>query len=74
MATKKNIPVPSDNMTETTIELTVRLTKVIPTERDAAKAQLAGDRAVRAILGKLTNCDQIQVISDKRFPDLYGDK
>lgn len=58
---------------ETTIELDLHITKVIETEPDAALARSAADKAVRAILRKLDSCDSVQVLKDKRFPDLQGD-
>lgn len=72
---KNNKQAAMDATAETTIELKVALTKIIPSSTDAAKATIAADRAVRAILTKLGSmCDDVQVLSDKRFPDLHGDE
>lgn len=60
-------------MRECTIELTIRVTKVINTSDEPAKATVEADKAVRQIISKLDSCDQVQIIADKRFPDVMGE-
>lgn len=60
-------------MKECTIELRLAVTKVIKTPDDPVKATIAADRAIKGILAKLNDCDQVQVTEKKQFHAFEGE-
>ena len=61
-------------MKECTIELKISITKVIDTPDDPVRATIAADSAIKAIINRLNDCDQVKVESSKQFQDFEGDK